>query len=400
VVLALVALAGCWRQPGFGPLRQGANPLERDLTAANVATLHPRFSAAVDDGAVRADPVISGRGLLHVSDDRAVYGFDAATGARVWRTPVVPADVPLTSPAHPGTVASDETQVSVSWFGIPDDGGGLVADAATGAVVQSSRGVIGARSTTLRAPWRVSGSSGFVESTLAGSAISVEGPVKWTVLVALGGNQPLPPPTPAAITADRFFVGLTGGFQGTNVLNGWDLDHGCNINSPPSCAPDVQTQLDGAPTEAVVADGEATVYVATDAGTVYAIATATGAVQWTASLGAPVTQRLAWTPSALYAVTGAGKLVTLAPGGCGAATCAPVATTPLTGLPVAAPAVAGDVVYVALGGGLVEAFATAGNHARLWSAALGSEITGGPTVALGTLYLGTADGHVRAFSPS
>jgi len=399
-LLLLAVVGGCWRQPGFGPLRQGSNPLETGLTAANVATLEPRWTVAVDDGPVRADPVVSGRGLLHVSDDRAVYGLDRATGARAWRTPVVPADVPTSAPAHPGMVSSNDTQVFVSWSGIPDDGGSLIVDAATGQVAQNRRGMIGARSTILRDPWRVTGSSGFVESTLAGSLITVDGPVSWSVLIDLGGNQPLPPPTPVAITSTRFFVGLTGGFQGTNVLNGWNLDRDCGPVEPPLCRPDVQTQLDGVPTEAVIADGEATVYVATAAGTVYAVSTATGAVQWTASLGAPVTQRMAWTPDALYAVTDNGRLVTLDPGGCGAATCSPTGSVRLAGTPAAAPAVAGGVVYVASAAGTVEAFAVAGGSKPLWSTSLGSEVTGGPTVAHGALFVGTAGGDVIAFTPS
>jgi outer membrane protein assembly factor BamB len=355
---------------------------------------------------------VSGRGLVHVSDDRGAYGLDVGTGARRWRADVVPASIPAAAPARVGAVSSDETRVYVPWFGIPDDGGLVVLDAATGQVATNARPFIGPRSTTLRSPWRVTVASGFIEGTLAGTTVSIDGPTPWTLLTDLGGDQPLRPPTPAAVTADRFFVGLATGFYGANMLNSWRLDRGCTLANPELCQPDSRTQLDGVPGEAVVADGEATVYVATEAGTVYAVDSASGAVRWTAALGSPVTQRLAWTPSALYAVTAAGRLVTLDPDGCGHPTCTPVASVPLSGgAPVAAPAVAGGVVYVASAGGTIDAFVARGGTAStsgaggaggrpLWTTILGTEITGGPTIALGALLVGTADGHVIAFRPS
>src|SRR4029453_5873455 len=51
--VGVLGAAGAWGQPGMTPLPQGYNALESQLTAANVATLAPAWTAAVDDGPVR-----------------------------------------------------------------------------------------------------------------------------------------------------------------------------------------------------------------------------------------------------------------------------------------------------------------------------------------------------------
>ena len=74
-----------------------------------------------------------------------------------------------------------------------------------------------------------------------------------------------------------------------------------------------------------------------------------------------------------------GALVALAPGGCGAATCAPLWSS-AAGSPLRVqPGVATDVVFVGAEDGTVSAFATAGCVASpcapLWSDGTGSAIT-------------------------
>jgi outer membrane protein assembly factor BamB len=399
VMAVLVGLAGCWRQPGFNSLRQGWNPYEGQLTAANVHTLDEAWTAEVDDGPVRSDPVISGADLVHVSDDQAVYGLTPAAGERSWRTDVVP-DQPAGMRAGP--VSAGETTLQVPWGGVPDNGGTDVLDTATGTLVDHDFS-IGVRSLTLRDPWRVSGYSGFGEGTIAGAGFRVDGPHSFAVLFGFEVGPELPPPTAAAIsTDDRLFVGIESSESfGSDRLAGWDLESECELWTPPEqCQPDVSTQLDGVPTEPVVAEG-GTVYVATDAGTVYAVDAATGTVQWTADVGAPVTQRPALTTRGLFVATDAGELVVLNASRCEVPVCEPAWSTSLAGSPVAAPAVAGGVVYVASTGGTIEAIPESGSGGGepLWDTNLSAEITGGPTVGNGLLLAGTADGHVVAFAP-
>jgi outer membrane protein assembly factor BamB len=392
-----VGLSGCWGQPGFGPLHQGSNPVEDQLTSANVDTLGVAWTATVDDGPVRADPVVSGPGLIHVSDDEAVYGFNAATGARRWRTQVVPANQPASVVPTPVTAEGDS--VHVAWGGAPDTGGREEYDALTGSHIDTAGG-LGVGAITTRDPWLATTFSGFVEDTVAGAGIGVEGPSTWGLLFGLEVGPQLPLPTGPAVTADKIYVGISRSWFGDNLLAGWNLSPGCPVGTPPQCQPTVKTQLDGVPTGPVVANGERTVYVGTSAGTVYAIDATTSAVRWRSSLGSPIVVAPAVTPSTLYVVTSAGALVTLPANGCGTPVCSPLTTTALSGASARPPAVAGGVVYVASSGGLISAFSAASPGAALFSDDLGSEITGGPTISGGRLYLGTAAGDVVAYASS
>lgn len=394
-------LGGCWAQPGFGPLHQGSNPFEDDLTTANVGTLDEAWSVRVDTGPVRSDPVVSGAGFVHVSDDRAAYGLAQSDGDRQWKRQVVPTGRPAAAVAGP--VSTSGSRLHVAWGGIPDDGGRLVLDASSGAVVSSSGG-IGIETITLRDPYVVTAFSGFVEQTLAGTGFGVTGGAHpWGQTLALEVAPKLRAPTGPAVSSDRVYVGIERSWYGSNILAGWDLEPGCSVIVPPECTPPVKTQLDGLPTGPVLSDDEATVYVGTSAGTLYAIDADTGAVRWRAALGSAISQQPALTPSTsrLHAVTDGGSLVTLPAGGCGSAVC-PVpagAVAALAGAPVRAPAVAGGVVYVASAGGTIEAFSAAAPGSALFTDDLGAEITGGPTVAAGRLLVGTADGRVVAYTP-
>jgi outer membrane protein assembly factor BamB len=389
-----VTAAGCWTQPGFDALHQGNNTIESGLTLANVSSLDTAWSATVGDGGVRGEPVVAD-GLVHVTDDLSVYGFDTQTGARRYRTPVVP-PAAAAAGAVAGPVTIDGGTLLVPWAGAPDSGAVVSVDAATGQILGTTS-LEGARSVTLRPPWRAINVDGLVEGSVPGGGVRVDGPVSWFVTTHFGGTAPVPGPTPATLTSSRVLVGLAAGFYGTDVLAGWDLDPGCPSTVPPGmCTPDLRTQLDGAPTTPSVAGDEATVYVGTSAGTVYAVDGATGAVRWTGAAGAPIVQRLAVTPDVVFAATADGHLVSFAAGGCGAATCAPVRTVNLGAAPAATPpAVAGGVVYAVASGFPVSAFPAAGPvTGPLWSASYGSRISAGPTVAFGTVYVGTSDGQL------
>jgi len=399
VTLLVLAAAGCWGQPGFGPLHQGFNPFEDDLTPANVATLHVAWTAQVDDGPVRSDPVVSGAGLIHVSDDEAVYGLAQSDGGRRWRRQVVPAGQPDEAVLSP--VSTEGDRVHVAWGGVPDAGARVELDARTGTPVRTAGG-LGVEAITLRSPVLATAFSGFIEGTLAGTGFGVEGVARpWGLTFVLEVAPKLRAPTGPAVTSTRLFVGIERSWFGSDILGGWDLEPGCaGVPNPPLCAPQVKTQLDGLPTGPVVTDDEQTVFVGTDAGTLYAINAATGAVRWRAALGSAIVQQPALTQSTLYVTTSGGRLVTLPAAGCGMATCTPTRSTPLAGAPTRAPAVAGGVVYVASVGGTLEAFSAAAPGAALFTDDLGAEITGGPTIAAGRLLVGTAAGEVVAYTPN
>lgn len=153
---------------------------------------------------------------------------------------------------------------------------------------------------------------------------------------------------------------------------------------------------DGVAARVVIAPDHTTLYTGTTAGTVYALDATTVAVQWTVSVGAPVTASPALADGILYVPTGDGRLVAVDAAG-----------TPLweaaTGSAIGVqPAVAGGVVYTGSDDGSVDAFDTAGCGAAtctaLWSAETGSRITGAPAVSNGRLYVGTADGRLVAYT--
>jgi outer membrane protein assembly factor BamB len=89
--LAAVTLSGCWLEPFNGAAHQNANLGETTLTPANVASLAPAWSVAVDDG-VGGQPLVTG-GAVYVAGD--VPGDDPqsfvvtararGTGAPLWR---------------------------------------------------------------------------------------------------------------------------------------------------------------------------------------------------------------------------------------------------------------------------------------------------------------------------
>jgi outer membrane protein assembly factor BamB len=403
-VALVVALAGCWRQPGYGPSRSGHNAVEDALFPGNGLDL--LWEAQLDDGPVRGDPVVSGRGLLHAADDHAAYGLVPGTGERAWRTPVVPGWAAALGGTTSG-VTSDEQDVHVAWRGVPDAGGVVELAAGTGAPTASPpSATVGALEPIVRDGTRVTPHSGFVEQTLAGSGVLVRAPEgDWSFLVELGGTEPLPAPTSAAMSADRFWVGLAeydpaaiGVGDGTNILGGWGYEP-CSFTLPPPCSPQVWVDLDGAPTTPVLSGDGATAYVATDAGTLYAVDTATGAVRWTADLQAPATFRPAFDGTTLFVATDDGlRSIVVAP--CtGQPTCGVGFQTPLTADPVGPPAIAAGTVYVPTAGGGIEAYPTEGRAMwRLtWKGELGAEVTGGPVVSGGRLYAGTADGRVVAY---
>jgi outer membrane protein assembly factor BamB len=228
---------------------------------------------------VRSDPVVSGPGLLHVTDDEAVYAFGPATGARRWRSQVVPTNGPAGLLPTPVTAGGD--RLHVGWGGVPDWGVREVFDARTGQRGERSPG-LGVGAITARDDYVVTTFSDFVEGTVAGSGITIDGPSSWMLLFGFGNGPKLPLPTGPAVAGNRLFVGAESSYFGDDVLVGWNLSPGCPVGgNPDSCPPNVKTQL----------DGEQTVYVGTSAGTLYAVDAATGAVRGRSSLGSPIADR-------------------------------------------------------------------------------------------------------------
>src|SRR5512132_1958713 len=94
-VALVVALAGCWPQPGQGPDRAAYNPHETTLTPASVGGMRRLWS--VEPGRIVGSPVMSPAGI-HVAAFDDTGGLDlltyGANGAARWSRRVTPDAVP------------------------------------------------------------------------------------------------------------------------------------------------------------------------------------------------------------------------------------------------------------------------------------------------------------------
>jgi hypothetical protein len=408
-VLGLVVVAaGCWPASGQGPGRQAYNPFESAITPDTVAGLGVKWSATTDAGGV-GDPIVSNAGV-HVTASEALYGFNRSTGTRLWVKPNPNPGLPFDM----GQPIADGSRLLVG-SGFGNLGGHWSTewvDAATGATLATPAGglVDGLRGSTV-----LLDSYGFGSNTPIAIGIGIvdldDPSAGWsgTIDVLSPGQGTAPPMT---LGTTRAYQGGQGVMQagGTptraNGVRAYPVATPADACPAPATfikCPMWSTSTDGSSaTSPVLAPDETTVYVGTNAGTVYALDAATGAVQWTASVGAPVTDSPALANGMLYVPTSDGDLVVLAAGGCGAATCAPLwqGATGSSSISVQ-PAVAGGVVFTGSSDGGLHAFAAAGCGAAtcpsLWSASTGSAISGAPAVSGGRLYVATTDGHLVAY---
>ena len=127
----VLALSACWPVPGQNPDRTGHNPYETRITVDTVASLTESWTAHVD-GQVRS-PVLS-VGHVHVTDRAAAYSFDVSSGRRLWRTPLTPDIEPCLCSGEQAFVEGDSVLASTEFGAL--GGGGVVRwlDVDTGAV--------------------------------------------------------------------------------------------------------------------------------------------------------------------------------------------------------------------------------------------------------------------------
>jgi outer membrane protein assembly factor BamB len=391
IVPAVVALGGCWFQPGFGPERTASNPYENTVGVGNVTTLHQTWSASLD-ATPGHDPVIAPDRVV-VTDSGNVYALDAATGVRDWHVALDPGGIQQ---------AGDATIAGGSVF-VPDYGHLSTRrfDLRSGQELDpAARGTYGAA--IVRGVRIVSEGQGI--GSLHGVFIGVDDLTdpsqSWASTEAIVGAGIGNFPTGAAVADDRFFFG-----RGGSVVAFPLTPPPCPQPPPPAfpvpCTALWSTAVDFTAAFPVL-DGD-TVIAGTTTG-VTALDAATGAVRWSANLGASVTQAPAVANGTVYAATSAGRLVALAAGGCGNPTCAPVWSATVPSPLSAQLAVANGVVYTGSADGSVRAFAASGcgsgSCSSLWSAQTGSRINGAPAVASGRLVVATDDGRVVAYTAS
>lgn len=405
-VAAVFGLSGCfWGQSGFDAGGSGYNPYESRVTAANVSSLVELWRADVDGIGIES-VVQSGEGLIHVADHQAVYGFDAATGERRWRTPL--------AGLHTGSVfpAADSDDVVIGAYGAPSGPGSLAQmDAASGALMGATPidartidGHGGVLQTVRTGDWAVTGFAGywlvgtsylpwweadFTVTNLADPSRS------WSYTNPLDTSKETQSISNPVIVGDRVYAVLRTirlVSRDPFVLEvarlqvaGWDLAEPCTSPCDPDWTVDLPRERSGS---GLAASRDGTTLFTSVAGKLHAVDIASGTVAWTADAPASVGGAApAATPDGVFVTnevsSGPGSaLIAYPPGGCGTPTCAPAWTTPLPGNALGQVAATEDLLFVATSDNTLAAYPAVCTDgcAPLWSINLGTRFMSSPPV--------------------
>jgi outer membrane protein assembly factor BamB len=413
VVVAALALAGCWPVPGGNADRTAHNPFESTFTPDTVGDLEPAWVADLGPGAT--GPVMIDLGGVFVRVGSEVTRLQFADGAEAW-TWRLPDGVPDISSVGEPLVVDGRVLIGYGfgnlgghWFGTavdPATGATDAGPAATG-LLQTARGpiVVGmtvsfGSGTPILVAYSMTDVSGATE--VGGGPLAIEQFGSGSIGEMTVGTQ-------GVFHAGNGLLPAAGGgvTQGGGVRRfPLDAQTGCG---PPTAevfaCPTWATPL-ATVTGVVIGPGEM-LYVGRAGGAVVALDGATGAVLWETPVGANVSATPALAGGVLYVPTADGDLVAVDAGGCGAATCDPLWSAAIDGTAISEqPAVSGDgedaVVFVGTSGGTVAAVAAAGCGystcgAPLWEASVGAAVTGAPAVSAGRVIVGTSSGQVAAF---
>jgi len=405
LLAVVLLLPGCWLQIGAGPGHTRHNPIEANLTAANVRTLHQLWSVEV--AGTLSEPIVSPEGRVFVTrvepHQSGVRALDAATGGTLWDTSLVSV-APVSEAFAVGTpVTFVGDRLATGFFGFvprapsPVPGpactlGSVVLDPATGAK-------------SLGAP-------------AYPSAAAEAAPVVARTLLTVPTTSPC---SLADVTITLEVTGSPGGgwrtaltgppvgtFMPTLTSNRVLLTHGSTVDSyaidgcTENCLRWTRT-FAPEPLDPVV-DGAGPVFVRTIGGTLFGLDQADGATLWSARLAGSLAGGVAVAKGTVYVTSlassgGGGVLEAFDAGGCGAIACEPVWEASFDGTSVGAPVVGGGVVYVPDGNSVV-AFDASGCGAATCSplADIAVPGTGQLSLAGGRLFL-AGNGRLTALAP-
>jgi outer membrane protein assembly factor BamB len=405
-----VALAGCWTMPGANADRTAFSPGENVVTIDTIDSLSVKWQVQFHSDDV-SEPIVSNAGVHVVATDpqdlsRSVFAFDV-DGHQLWELDGLASGA---NQRYGSTLLTDGDRVSVS---------AQQPVTPTSPFLWSNRWVDAATGVALTSP-----APGHLESFRGNTALALDyNPDTRTDLFEvtpgddLGGTYS--PRIPAAGPLTFGGSVYQAGYGATTNDPHADIVYGNGVRAyqrtdPRRECPDGfacanwATPVDGARSTPVVLGvpspgPETTVYTATSAGTLYALDAGTGVVRWTAALGFPASQPPALADGVLYAPRDDGKLVALAAGGCGAATCSPLWIGDVGAGPIPTqPSVAGGAVFVGAPFGLA-VFRAAGCGAATCDPVREiamSQPSGAAAVSGGVVYVGTRSGALIALAPS
>ncbi len=388
ILLLALALSGCWLQPGYGPNHQNFDPFETGLTANNVASLRQVWAADVPN-TLSFDPLVNGTAVVSAGAEFLPGGAGPAfvvtalgrgSGALLWKRDFLPGpSAPASALGRVLRADADEVLIDMPFAAAGPEVVALDAD--TGATLR-----------TLPAPGLGDPDAVVVDDHVVAYAavLNPAGPdpqadirvFDRATFSPLWSSAPAHDfdalATPTLISQGRLFArGLAGGRP---TISAFDLagcgaavcdplftvpipqpanpsqqadqlaatDDGHVLVRLRTSAPDarlIDLTADGAqawvttlPDVSGVAVAGDTIY-ATDAVSrvLFALDAATGAVRWQASVadltGTPIAAGgLVYVAARASAVPS--RVESFAAGGCGQATCAPVASIPM-GTPTA-----------------------------------------------------------------
>ncbi len=396
--LAVVALSGCWPQPAAGPSRQRSNGFETSLTAANVASLAPAWSATMA-APVGGEPIVSGTRVfvrtmaspLGTGSSRVV-SLDAASGATLWDHGFA-SSFGFPDQYNPVTLTGDTVLVGegTGIFRLDFWTGGTVGSVFAGGNVSAALTV---------------GDGLLVTSTTNGTFSTEQLQVydaetltlEWTANISTSFENTVA----IAVGGGRIFVGTGPSLKAFDAA-------GCGATS---CSPlwtvDFTTQSTGSMEPMIVGD---TVLVATSTpvpnapsiGALVAFAADTGAERWRAQTETSSSVPGVAAAGGMVYANGPNGVLAFDAAGCGAATCAPLWSGDIGAGPTTPPVVAGGVVYVGKGLAVV-AFDAAGCGAAACPPLVSVPLPGpgaptGLSVASGKLFV-TLGNTVTALAPA
>lgn len=403
VLALIVAATGCWPQAGGGPGRTGSSG--GGLSGVPVDRLSEAWSVSVGPSEAR-EPVVLG-GVAYVRSESRLTALDLATGAVRWQSSQPGTGLPaaLDGELHVPVsgrrcelrtlgLGSGQPLRSVTVAPAPFEDPASHASCTFGDAV-----AVGG---TVAAPWYfvalgpVFGcrpSPAYIEGPGLAAVDAAAGTVSWQhfgTASGCGSGGPLPPGygQPSS-DGERVLVPW-----GSRVLS-WPL--ACSGGCPPAWLPN----LGGEPAGPAIVLAGGDLAMATADGRVLVLDAATGAIAWWGDVGSTVSQPLAASSSHVYAVGDDGRVVAFRTA-CGADSCAPDWTATLPSPASARPSLAGGALFVGSADGTVRALAAAGCDAAacepLWTGTTPAAVTGPPAVSAGTVVVGSADGTVTAFA--
>ena len=393
------AAAADWLQLGFGAAHNGFNPNETTIGPANLAGLHAVWTTPNLFDEQQSQPIVAANRLfVNTGDDGGpnLNVFNATTGHFLWA-------------AQTGEFSTGTPAVAGGLVIAPDSlGGGLVAYSTggcgasfCGTPVWSSSEMTG--TSAGQSPVVASGIVYFADGDGRVSAWKAAGCGAaschrlWSG--SIGGGTAM---STAAVANGKLYIAT----DRLRVFNA----AGCGSAS---CSPLWTAPLPTAtPWPAIVFGGR--VYVA--AGTTLSAFDASGcgaatcSALWKGSVGAQVETGPAAKGGQVY--VGGGDILTdtgstlaaFAAGGCGHATCSPAWRGSVSHPVVGSISLANGVIYAPTFDGRLHMFRLGGCGHATCSQLAGKLVGAGgnldnPTVVNGTVYAGTADGHVVAFRP-